>query len=425
MSWLSEREDIMQDKLPIALLIATGVGLSTLALAEKHPLLPDPYQTPSTEKPATVLGWPEGKTPIAPDGFKVSLFADLESPRLVRVLPSGDILISQAKKTPDDDGQNSPNKITLFKMRDGAIAETKTFASRLHLPFGMAWFRNSFFIAEPTRILKFPYDPVNEVLTGPGEEIAQLPFPAPRRHWTRDLLINADGSKLYVSVGSVSNDGEAPDPLDARNAAILEMNLDGSGQRIFAAGLRNAVTMAWEPTTHQLWTTVNERDELGDGLVPDYITHVQDGGFYGWPYAYWGSHEDPRQAGRRPDLVAKTLVPDFSMGAHTAALGIAFTEGASLPEKYRHGVLVTQHGSWNSSKLVGYQVTYVPMLNGDAVDPEEVFLSGFVVDPDRGTVYGRPVSSAILPNGSILVTDDGANKVWIVQPVFEPRRSRR
>lgn len=400
--------------LPVLVIsIIAGAGLRVLA--EKNPVLPPPYETPSTENPSKVIGWPAGKTPIAPAGFKVTLYAELESPRKLFRLPSGNVLVSQAVKRADDKGENSPNQITMLKMSGGDLVSKDVFASNLRLPFGMATWKDQIFIAEPEQILAFPFDGAK--ITGAGRVIATLPFPEPQRHWTRDVAVSDDGKKLYVSVGSVSNDGEVPDPLDPRTAAILQMNLDGSEEKIFASGLRNPVSMAWEPMTGKLWTAVNERDELGDNLPPDYITHVEEDGFYGWPYAYWGPHEDPRHKGERPDLVAKTITPDFAVGAHTAALGIVFTTGTKMPAPFNEGALVSLHGSWNSKKLVGYKLLYVPFKNGEAIDGEKDFLTGFIADENANTVYGRPVSALVIEDGSVLVADDAGGKIRKVSPV--------
>lgn len=397
----------------LAVSIIAGAGLRVFA--EKNPVLPPPYETPSTQKEAKVIGWPAGKTPIAPAGFKVTLFAELESPRRLFQLPSGNVLVSQSMKRPDDKGENSPNQITMLKLDGSDLSSKDVFANNLRLPFGMATWKDQIFIAEPEQILSFPFD--GNKITGAGRVIATIPFPEPQRHWTRDLLVSEDGKKLYVSVGSVSNVGEAPDPLDPHNAAILQMNLDGSEEKIFASGLRNAVTIAWEPTNGKLWAVVNERDELGDDLPPDYLTHVEENGFYGWPYAYWGPHEDPRHKGERPDLVAKTITPDFAVGAHTASLGLMFTTGTKMPAPFNEGALIAQHGSWNRSKLAGYKVLYVPFKNGEAIDGEKDFLTGFIADESTATVYGRPVSTVMLADGSVLVADDAGGKIWKVSPV--------
>lgn len=394
--------------------VAVAIFLSVQAWAEKNPKLPEPYATPSVENFSKVIGWPEGKTPIAAPGFEVSLLANIESPRLLYQLPSGDVLVSQAKKKPSDQGEESPNQITRLHFVAGEFVAQSIFAKDLTLPFGMALWKDQFFVSEPTRILKYKFK--NEKLEGAPKVIAELPFPAPQRHWTRFLLLNDPGTKLYVSVGSVSNAGESPDPLDPKTAAILEMNLDGSEQKIVASGIRNAVSLAWEPYTHALWAVVNERDELGDGLVPDYITHVVRGGFYGWPYAYWGKHLDPRLNGARPDLVQKSITPDFSVGAHTASLGITFTAKTKLPAPFHRGALISQHGSWNSSSLQGYKVSYVPFVKGQAMNGEKDFLTGFIAEGSKDSVYGRPVSSVVLKDGTVLIADDAGNKIWRISP---------
>lgn len=399
-----------------ALLVALSTSLwPAVSTAEKNPTLPPPYATSSTQKPSKVIGWPKNKMPMAPQGYKVSLLTSLKSPRSMYVLPNGDILVSQAKKTPVESGELSPNQITLLKMNGSQLVKSTTLLKKLNLPFGMALWKDQLFVGEATQVRVFTFK--DGTIKDAGKLITTLPFPKPQRHWTRHLLINSTGTKLYVSVGSVSNVGESPDPLDPRTAAILEMNLDGSQQRIYASGLRNAVSMAWEPSLNQLWAVVNERDELGDDLVPDYITHIIADGFYGWPYAYWGQHEDPRISGKNTgDLVEKTITPDFSVGAHTASLGITFTEGTKLPLPYSRGALIAQHGSWNRSKLAGYKILYVPFENGYAVDGEMDFLTGFIADENAATVYGRPVSTVILKDGTVLVTDDGAGKIWKVTP---------
>jgi glucose/arabinose dehydrogenase len=406
-------------KYVIATLTALGIaGLGLSVHAERNPVLPPPYETPSTPNPSTVIGWPEGVTPVAPPGYTVTEFAKLDSPRKLFILPSGDVLVSQSRRSPDG-GEVSPDQVTKFKMNGSELIEQTVFAKDIHFPFGMAVHGGEFYVSEPERILAFPFD--GQDLTGPSRVVTAIPFPAPQRHWTRDLLFSEDG-KLFISVGSVSNVGESPDPLDPKTAAILQMNPDGSEQKIFAGGLRNAVSIAWEPTTKKLWASVNERDELGDFLPPDYITHVEEGGFYGWPYAYWGKNEDPRRKGERPDLVAKSITPDFAVGAHTAALGITFTKGTAMAPAFNEGALVSLHGSWNSASLVGYKVLFVPFQNGEAMDGEQDFLTGFIADLSKSTVYGRPVSTVILSDGVILVADDAGNRIWKVAPPAKPTK---
>jgi glucose/arabinose dehydrogenase len=248
-------------------------------------------------------------------------------------------------------------------------------------------------------------------ITSAGEKILELPAGGYNNHWTRNLIASKDGSKIYVSVGSGSNVAEHGMENEIRRADILEINPDGTGERIFAGGLRNPVGMDWEPQTGALWTAVNERDGLGDELVPDYITSVKDGGFYGWPFAYFGQNEDPRLKGQRPDLVQKTLVPDVPVGAHTASLGIVFYTGTAFPKKYAGGAFVGQHGSWNRSQFSGYKVIFVPFANGKPSQPED-FLTGFIADENKSEVYGRPVGVATLNDGSILVSDDSGNTIW-------------
>lgn len=396
----------------LRLTLALAATLPALAYAEKNPVLPPPFATPSVNRQAEVIGWPTGKTPVAASGFKVELFAELPAPRSLYLLPNGDVLVSQAEKHPDDQGEKSPDQITRFKMEGSKLVGTEVFAKDLHLPFGMALWKDEFFVAEPTRVLKFRYD--GERLAGSGVPITTIAFPKPQRHWTRHLLLSKDGNDLYVSSGSASNVGEDNDPLDPETAAILVMKRDGSEKRIFASGIRNPVMMAWEPRKGALWAVVNERDELGDDLVPDYITAVQKDGFYGWPFAYWGKNEDPRQAGKRPDLVEKSIVPDYSVGPHTASLGISFTATTKVPAPFNEGALIAQHGSWNRSQLSGYKVHYVPFVNGEAVDGESEFLTGFIADPAKGTVHGRPVSTLVLGDGSVLVSDDAGGRIWRV-----------
>ena len=395
------------------LILALAI-LPLAAFAEKNPVLPPPNATPSIENRSEVIGWPAGKAPIAAPGFGVSLLANLKSPRALYQLPSGDVLVAMAKKSPYDQGEDSPNQIMRLKLRGSKLLGQEVFAKDLNLPFGMALWKNEFFVAEPTRVLKFRFE--NNRLVGAPTVIAELPFPKPQRHWTRHLLLSPDGKKLYVAVGSASNVGEDGDPLDPRTAAVLEMNRDGTEQKILAAGVRNPVSLAWEPSTKALWAVVNERDELGDGVPPDYITALKRGGFYGWPYAYWGKNEDPRLQGKRPDLVAKSIQPDFAVGSHTAALGITFTTGTKVPAPFSEGALVAQHGSWNRSELAGYKVIFVPFRNGEAVDGERDFLTGFIAEGSSTKVYGRPVATLVLKNGSVLVTDDAGGKVWLVSP---------
>jgi glucose/arabinose dehydrogenase len=373
--------------------------------------LPPPYATPGVNNRSNVIGWPAGKMPVAPVGFTVTKYAGgLANPRWIYQLPNGDVLVSEAETR-----RNNGNDIIIFHgtKSDGTYEMQKVFLKDLNKPFGMLQLNNWFYVANTDGVYRYPYTPGQMEITGKGEKILTLPAGGYNNHWTRNLLVSEDGSKIYVSVGSGSNNGEHGMDNEVRRAGILEINPDGSGDKIFASGLRNPVGMAWQPVTHELWTAVNERDNLGDDLVPDYITSVKEGGFYGWPYAYFGQHEDPRLKGKRPDLVAKAIVPDVSMDAHTASLGLAFYTKDKFPERYRGGAFVGQHGSWNRSILSGYKVVFVPFMNGKPGKPED-FLTGFIADENNSTVYGRPVCVYVLTNGTLLITDDGSDTIWQV-----------
>ncbi|WP_263144337.1 sorbosone dehydrogenase family protein [Pseudomonas sp. RIT-PI-AD] len=376
--------------------------------------LPAPNPEHDVERRSEVIGWADGQTPIAPPGFTVSEYAgDLKSPRWMLVTPNGDLLVAESSTS-----MLSADRITLFRDTDGdgrADMREVFLDKGLKKPLGMQVIGDWFYVANTDAVWRYPYKAGDTHLSGKGQKILELPAGGYNNHWTRNLLANVDGSKLYVSVGSGSNVGEHGMDNEVRRAAILEINPDGSGERLYASGLRNPVGMAWGPGTRTLWTAVNERDNLGEDLVPDYLTHVEPDGFYGWPYAYFGPHEDPRMAGKRPDLVAKTIVPDVPLGAHTASLGLAFYNQQSFPEKYQGGAFVGQHGSWNRSQLAGYKVTFVPFRNGKPTGPPEDFLGGFIADAHKGEVHGRPVGIAVLPSGALLVADDASNKIWQVQ----------
>ncbi len=378
-----------------------------------------------------VIGWPDDKTPIAPTGFTVTKFAvGLDNPRWILATESGDVFIAEsntvlkgvkklgAKLAPKIKTQRygeSAGRITLFRdsNKDGIAESRFVFAENLRQPLGMLILNNHFYIANTDGVLQFDYKIGDTTLTGEGEQIVSLPAGGYNNHWTRNLIANNDGSKIYISVGSASNVAEHGMETEFRRANILEINPDGTGERIYASGLRNPVGMDWAPGTNTLWTAVNERDELGDDLVPDYITSVIDGGFYGWPYSYFGQHEDPRMKDDpHPELVQKAIVPDVSMGAHTASLGLAFYTKTKFPKHYHNGAFVGQHGSWNRSELSGYKVVFVPFENGKPSGKPEDFLTGFIVDASKSEVYGRPVGVAILPDGSMLVADDASRVIW-------------
>ena len=392
--------------------------------------LPAPYSTKSTRNYCKVIGWPEGKTPVAPAGFKVNLFAQgLDNPRNIYVLPNGDILVSQAnteitgiKKLGADiigasasqDLNKSANNLVLLRDNDGdGKADSKTvFLSGLNQPYGMLLLNNWFYVANTDGLWRYPYKTGETSITSAGQEILSLPAGGYNNHWTRNLRANNAGTKIYVSVGSGTNDAEHGLEVEARRADVLEINPDGTGERIYASGLRNPAGIDFQPQSNELWASVNERDGLGDHLVPDYLTSVKQGGFYGWPYAYFGSHEDPDHVGQRPDLVKKSIVPDVSLGSHTASLGLAFYNGNTFPKTFYGGAFIGQHGSWNSSKLVGYKVVYVPFSNGKPSGKPENFLTGFIADSAKQHVYGRPVGIAVAPKGALLVADDSGNKIW-------------
>lgn len=372
-------------------------------------VLPEPDTTKSVTNRSKVIGWEKDKMPVAPQGFTVSKFAEkLEHPRWIYVADNGDVFVSQGDK------DKSPNDIILFRdsNKDG-VAESKTiFLKNLNMPFGMLILGNKFYVANTDALVEYPYTPGATSVTSAGKKITSLP--AGPRHWTRNIIANKEETKIYIAVGSSSNVAENGIDKETRRANILEVNADGSGEKIYASGLRNPVGMDWAPGTDALWTAVNERDELGDDVPPDYIVAVKDGGFYGWPYSYFGQHEDPRMKGQKEELVKKALKPDVALGPHTASLGFAFYKKDAFPEKYRGGAFIGQHGSWNRSKLSGYKVAFVPFKNGEPSGKPEDFLTGFIANDDKSQVYGRPVGVAVLNDGSLLVADDGGKTIWRV-----------
>lgn len=412
---------------------AATTPADTVATAATAVDLPEPYATKSTTKRSKVIGWPAGKMPTAPAGFVVTKYADgFESPRNTYVLPNGDILVAESNTIPttvkkkvtaalDLDPSKSlratsANRITLLRDADkDGTPETRTaFLSGLSQPFGMLVLDNYFYVANTDGVWRYPYQAGQTKISGAGQKILPLPKGGYNNHWTRNLLADGKGSKIYVTVGSGSNVQEHGAENEVRRANILEINPDGSGEKIYAAGLRNPVGVDWAPGTQTLWTAVNERDELGDELVPDYLTSVKEGAFYGWPYAYFGQHEDPRRKGERPDLVQKTLVPEVPLGPHTASLGLAFYKGTAFPVQYRSGAFIGQHGSWNRSEFSGYKVVFVPFKDGKPSGPMQDFLTGFIANAAEKEVYGRPVGITYLPDGSLLVADDAANTLWRV-----------
>ncbi len=376
-----------------------------------------------------VVGWKDGETPLAPAGFSVTKYSGgLENPRKMYVLPNGDVLVAEAatinsgiKKAgavivgaaKSENQHVSVKRITLLRYTKGTgMADVKEiFLENLEQPFGMLLLDGWLYVANTNSLIRYPYKTGQTKMTAKGEKILDLNGNG--RHWTRNLLASEDGKKIYIAVGSSSNIAEHGMDKEKMRANILEINRDGSGLKVFASGLRNPVGMAWYPGTHTLWATVNERDELGDNLVPDYFTKVKPGGFYGWPYSYWGQHVDTRVKDQKPELVKKAVVPDLSLGNHVAPLGMAFYTKSTFPAKYHNGAFIAEHGSWNSSKLQGYKVVFVPFSNGEPGKPED-FLTGFIADPNGIEVHGRPVDVVQLADGSMLVSDDVTNIIWRV-----------
>ena len=396
--------------------------------------LPEPYATKSASNFSKVVGWPAGKTPVAPSGFEVVRFADsLQNPRSLYVAPNGDIFIAQANtevkgvkkvvaavsgKGKSVNDSSSANNIILFRDKDGdgQYEERHEFLKDLNQPFGMLVLGNSFYVANTDGLLQYPYTPGENNITAKGKKIVMLPAGGYNNHWTRNLLASKDGSSIFITVGSGSNVAEHGLANEVRRANVLQVKPDGTNERVYASGLRNPVGIEYAPGTDVLWTSVNERDELGDELVPDYMTSIKEGAFYGWPFSYFGQHEDPRMKDKQhPEMVQKALVPDVPLGAHTASLGLAFDAQNKFTGKYRGGAFVAQHGSWNRSQLSGYKVVFVPFKDGKPVGAPEDFLTGFISGHEND-VYGRPVDVAFTKDGNLLVTDDVANTMWLVRP---------
>lgn len=406
--------------------------LSTNITQTEKISLPEPDTNASRTNYSDITGWPEGRKPLAPEGFTVTRFADgFQNPRWIYEAPNGDIFVAESatesnliKKIKDistgkakaNQQKKSANRISIIRdlNKDGKPDLKQVFLTGLKQPLGMLVLGNYFYVANTDGIMRYPYQAGQTSISDPGKKILDLPAGGYNNHWTRNLIANAEGTKIYVTVGSGSNVAEHGLDNEIRRANILQVNPDGTGEKIYAGGLRNPVGMDWAPGTNTLWTAVNERDLLGDDLVPDYITGVKEGGFYGWPFAYFGANEDPRLKGQRPDLVRKTIVPDVPLGSHTASLGLAFYDQQVFPAKYHNGAFIGQHGSWNHSQLVGYKVVFVPFKDGKAAGKPEDFLTGFISDVKNSKVYGRPVGVAVIKDGSLLVADDAANTIWRV-----------
>ena len=399
--------------------------------------MPRPHKTlvPTVEVAETV-GWKEAETPTAAAGFAVAEFArDLDHPRWLYVLPNGDVLVAESDAPPKpDDGKGikgaimkklmkkagsatpSANRISLLRDddRDGKADRSFVFASGLNSPIGMALVGDAFYVANTDAVVRFMYAAGATRLHGSGERIVDLPAGTINHHWTKNIIATPDGASLYVAIGSNSNVGENGIDAERGRAAVSRIDLATRTLQPFASGLRNPVGLAFQPDSGALWTAVNERDELGDDLVPDYITSVKDGAFYGWPYSWWGSHVDERMKPANPGRVAAAIAPDYALGAHTASLGLAFCTDAAFGAHHRHGAFVGQHGSWNRSQPSGYQVLFVPFADGKPSGPPEPVLTGFL-DAD-GKARGRPVGVAFDEHGGLLVADDVGGRVWRVTP---------
>ncbi|MEO5814885.1 MAG: sorbosone dehydrogenase family protein [Gemmatimonadaceae bacterium] len=399
------------------------------------PTLPQPKTSPiPTVNIAEARGWPIGVKPVGAPGTSVVAFArELDHPRWLYVLPNGDVLVAETNgpDRPEDNkgikgwffkhfqkkagaGVPSANRITLLRDANGdGVAETRSaFLTGLTSPFGMALVGNEFFVANADAIVRFPYVAGQTQITASPTKLVDLPGGPINHHWTKNIIASPDGTKLYASIGSNSNVAENGIDAETGRAAIWEVDIKTGAHRVFASGLRNPVGMAWEPETNMLWVSVNERDEIGSDLVPDYMTSVRDGGFYGWPYSYYGQHVDERVNPQRPELVATAIWPDYALGPHTASLGLASSAGSTLPAPLDRGMFVGQHGSWNRDPASGYKVIFVPFVAGKPAGGSIDVLTGFL--SRNGDAYGRPVGVAIDRKGALLVADDVGNAVWRV-----------
>ncbi len=383
---------------------------------------------------APARGWPEGVKPAPADGLAVQAFATgLDHPRWLLVLPNGDVLVAETNAPPRAEeskglkgkamkiimkragaGVPSANRITLLRDADGdGVPETRSvFLEGLNSPFGMALVGEQLYVANSDAIVRYPYRAGATRIDAPAEKVIDLPGGPLNHHWTKNIIASRDGSKLYATVGSNSNVAENGLAAEAGRAAIWEVDLKSRGHRIYASGLRNPNGLAWEPQTGALWTVVNERDEIGSDLVPDYLTSVKDGGFYGWPFSYYGQHVDERVEPQRPDLVAKAIKPDYALGSHVAALGLAYSDGKALGGRLGKGMFIGRHGSWNRRPLSGYDVVFVPFADGRPSGAPVEVLSGFLSEDEEA--YGRPVGVALDRHGALLVADDVGNAVWRV-----------
>ncbi|WP_332814194.1 PQQ-dependent sugar dehydrogenase [Ramlibacter sp.] len=425
----------------VAACASGAVAQGPLAGTGPDPSLPAPQDSGlvPTVNIAPAQGWPQGARPAAPAGFRVTALATgLDHPRWVYTLPNGDVLVAESNKPEPQPGEKnvhsegvrgkamelvmkragagvpSADRITLLRDADGdGVAETRSvFLSGLHSPFGMALVGQELFVANADAIVKVPYQAGQTRVTATPAKLTDLPAGA-NHHWTKNILASADGSKLYATVGSNSNAGDNGLAAEEGRAAIWEVDRATGAKRLFATGLRNPNGLGWEPRSKVLWTVVNERDELGDDLVPDYLTSVKEGAFYGWPWSYWGQHVDERVKPPRPDRVAQAIAPDYGLGSHVAPLGLVFSD-ARMTAPYASGAFIGRHGSWNRKELAGYDVVFVPFSDGRPSGPPQAFLTGFL--SEDGKAHGRPAGVALDGKGALLVADDVGNAVWRVAP---------
>ncbi|PIY29696.1 MAG: sorbosone dehydrogenase [Comamonadaceae bacterium CG_4_9_14_3_um_filter_60_33] len=407
--------------------LAAGTGPSPTLPAPKQTLIPTVYIAPAK-------GWSSGVMPKAAPGMAVNAFArDLDHPRWLHVLPNGDVLVAETNAPPKREGTKgikgwltglvmkwagagvpSANRITLLRDTDadGVADQRSVLLDGLNSPFGMALVGHDLFIANTDAVLRFPYAAGDTRITAAGTQVVALPAGLINHHWTKNIIVSPDQNKLFVTVGSNSNVAERGMAVEAGRAAIWQVDLQSGAHRVFASGLRNPNGLAWEPHSGALWTVVNERDELGSDLVPDYLTSVRDGAFYGWPYSYFGQHVDPRVSPPQPALVARAIAPDYALGAHTAPLGLVSSAGTTLPLAFANGMFIGQHGSWNRRPRSGYKVIFVPFKDGQPNGLPVDVLTGFL--SDKGDAFGRPVGVALDRQGALLVADDVGNVIWRV-----------
>lgn len=428
---------------PLKLAAALAAALALAGCSEKggdpakqigaNPVLPEPQQflLPPMHV-AHAEPWKDGEKPSVADGLQIKpLATGLAHPRNLFVLPNGDVLVVESSgpeapvNRPKDlvmgwvqsfsgSRVKAANRITLFRDTDGdGSYKTKSvFLETLHSPFGVALVGNDLYVANTDALVRYPYQVGQTSITAPGTTLTTLPGGPIDHHWTKTLVASADGSKLYVGVGSNSNIAENGLEAEKERAAVWEIDRTTGAHRIFASGVRNPTGLGWEPQSGKLWAIANERDELGPDLVPDYLTSLRDGGFYGWPYSYYGQHLDPRVMPQRPDLVESAIPPDYALSSHVAPLGLAFSTGATLPERYREGAFVGEHGSWNRDPLNGYKVVFVPFKDGKPSGPAQDIVTGFL--GPKNEARGRPVGLAVDKSGSLLVADDLGDTVWRV-----------